>query len=75
MEDNLPTDRYNYQIAVHTGVRQNASSTSNVCFILSGDDGDTGPRRLSDGKRPVSFPFNSIKHSGSKTFMCGVDFA
>ncbi|XP_013393280.1 uncharacterized protein LOC106161002 [Lingula anatina] len=51
LEDNLPTDNYHYQITVTTGMRKKAGTTSKVSFILSGDDGDTGVRRLGDGKR------------------------
>ena len=53
LEDNLPTDTYHYQITVNTGVRKNAGTKSKVNFILSGDEGDTGCRRLTDGKRKV----------------------
>ncbi|XP_055955042.1 uncharacterized protein LOC126809611 [Patella vulgata] len=51
LADNLPTDNYHYQIAVQTGMRKNAGTESKVSFILSGDDADTGVRRLWDEKR------------------------
>lgn len=53
LEDNLPTDNYHYQLTVYTGVRTNAGTDSHVRFIMSGDEGDTGVRRLYDGKRKV----------------------
>ena len=53
LEDNLPTDNYHYQIAVYTGVRKNAGTDSRIRFILSGEDSDTGVRRMFDGKRKV----------------------
>ena len=53
LEDNLPTDNYHYQVAVYTGVRKNAGTDSRIRFIMSGDEADTGVRRLYDGKRKV----------------------
>ncbi|XP_064637018.1 polycystin-1-like protein 2 [Lineus longissimus] len=51
LEDNLPSDTYHYQLAVHTGVRKGAGTKSRVSLILSGDESDTGVRELSDGQR------------------------
>ena len=51
MVDNHPENGYYYKVTVYTGLRRNAGTKSNVCFILSGDFGDTGVRILSDGKR------------------------
>jgi len=53
LEDNLPTDEYHYQMTVYTGVKKHGGTTSKVSFILSGDESDTGARRLFDGKRKV----------------------
>ena len=53
LEDNLPTDNYHYQVAVYTGVRKNAGTDSRIRFIMSGDEADTGVRRMFDGKRKV----------------------
>ena len=53
LEDNLPSDNYHYQMTVQTGVRKNASTTSKVSFIVSGENGDSGVRRLYDGHRKV----------------------
>ena len=53
MEDNLPSDKYHYQMTVYTGTKKQAGTTSKISFILSGDECDTGVRRLFDGKRKV----------------------
>ena len=42
-----------YKISVYTGMRQNAGTQSRVCFILTGDFGDTGVRILDDGNMKV----------------------
>ncbi len=60
LEDNLPTDTYHYQFTVCTGVRKNAGTTSKVSFIMSGDDADTGVRRLADGKRKVGIYLHNV---------------
>lgn len=41
-------------MTVQTGVRKNASTTSKVSFIVSGENGDSGVRRLYDGHRKVA---------------------
>ncbi|XP_052262941.1 uncharacterized protein LOC127866462 [Dreissena polymorpha] len=51
LEDNLPTDNYHYQLSVYTGMKKDAATKSNVSFIISGEERDTGVRRLFDGKR------------------------
>ncbi|ESP04060.1 hypothetical protein LOTGIDRAFT_73820, partial [Lottia gigantea] len=51
LSDNLPTDNYHYQMTIQTGMRKNAGTESKISFILSGDDADTGVRRLWDEKR------------------------
>jgi hypothetical protein len=53
LEDNLPTDCYHYQMSVYTKVKKKAGTKSKISLILSGDEGDTGVRRLYDGKRKV----------------------
>jgi hypothetical protein len=54
LEENLPTDQYFYQMTVHTGMRNNAGTKSNISFILAGDIADSGVRALTDGKRKVT---------------------
>lgn len=53
MCDNQQSDGYYYMIAVHTGLRPGAGTKSNVCFVVSGETGDSGVRLLSDGQRRV----------------------
>ncbi|XP_069123478.1 uncharacterized protein [Argopecten irradians] len=53
LDDNLPTDNYHYQVTVQTGVRKLAATKSGVSFILSGEECDTGVRRMYDGNRKV----------------------
>lgn len=54
LKDNLPTDEYYYLVSVQTGVGREAGTQSNVGFVLSGENADSGVRKLSDGKRKVS---------------------
>lgn len=49
LADSEATDRYFYLITVHTGFRRGSGTKSNVCFVLSGEDNDTGVRLLTDG--------------------------
>ncbi|KAL4239723.1 hypothetical protein ACF0H5_000526 [Mactra antiquata] len=56
LEDNLPTDTYHYQISVYTGTKKNAGTKSNISFIISGENHDTGVRRMFDGKRQTHGP-------------------
>ncbi|GFN96340.1 polycystic kidney disease protein 1-like 2, partial [Plakobranchus ocellatus] len=53
LEDNLPTDSYHYQFTIQTGVKSNAGTDSQIRFIVSGEEGDSGVRRLAvaDGER------------------------
>ncbi|KAL3878017.1 hypothetical protein ACJMK2_035653 [Sinanodonta woodiana] len=69
LEDNLPTDNYHYQVTVQTGVRKNAGTESNISFIISGEQMDTGVRRLFDGKRK-RFETGSIMNFIMSTERC-----
>ncbi|KAK3592414.1 hypothetical protein CHS0354_004039, partial [Potamilus streckersoni] len=69
LEDNLPTDNYHYQVTVQTGVRKNAGTESNISFIISGEQMDTGVRRLFDGKRK-RFQTGSIMNFIMSTERC-----
>lgn len=51
LEDNEPSDAYRYEITVYTGYGKKAGTTSNVSFILAGDEGESEPRLLKDPKR------------------------
>ncbi len=53
MIDNLPIDTYHYLITVHTGVGKESGTTSNISLVMSGESGDSGVRRLADGKIQV----------------------
>ncbi|KAK7003184.1 polycystic kidney disease protein 1-like 2 [Biomphalaria glabrata] len=59
--DNYCDDTYFYLITVHTGLRRSAGTKSNVYFCLSGQDHDTGVRKLSDGIKE-GFPSGSVSH-------------
>ncbi|XP_062621693.1 uncharacterized protein LOC134283266 [Saccostrea cucullata] len=47
--DHNTTHTYFYLISVYTGFRRRAGTKSNVYFILTGDDDDSGIRFLNDG--------------------------
>ncbi|XP_047143853.2 uncharacterized protein LOC100207051 isoform X2 [Hydra vulgaris] len=49
--DNLPEDNYLYQIIVNTGNRRNAGTKSNIFFTVTGENNDSGIRRLKDSER------------------------
>lgn len=77
LEDNLPSDNYHYQMTVQTGVRKNASTTSKVSFIVSGENGDSGVRRLYDGHRKVFLKCQDnfkVNKEGPVPFNTSLDF-
>jgi len=53
LEDNDPSDGYNYQILVFTGHRKESHTKSKVQFILAGDQDQTKVRLFSDPKRNI----------------------
>ena len=53
--DNFAEDRYRYAVFVYTGWETNAETESNISFIITGTESDTGVRKLNDGKRKVSY--------------------
>ena len=53
--DNPRNGSHFYKISVYTGLRTGAGTKSNITFILTGDDADTGIRVLRDKKSRVSF--------------------
>ena len=55
LSDNIADEDYLYQITVVTGIRSKADTKSNIQFILSGENEDTGVRKLSDGVTMVMF--------------------
>ena len=44
---------HSYLISIHTGVRQNAGTTSTVYIVLSGDEWESTPMPLVDQDRKV----------------------
>ncbi|KAK4476287.1 hypothetical protein MN116_001490, partial [Schistosoma mekongi] len=53
LAENNPDHEYLYEIIVSTGHRRCAGTDSKVCFILSGQNGETGCRVLQDPNRKV----------------------
>ncbi|WAR15130.1 PK1L2-like protein, partial [Mya arenaria] len=51
LRDNLVGDSSYYLIKVMTGLRRGAGTTSRIAFVLTGAEGDTGPREMFDGVR------------------------
>ncbi|KAG1650456.1 hypothetical protein GQR58_028000 [Nymphon striatum] len=58
LKDNLLNEKHLYEITVHTGLRSRAGTKSNASFVLCGDAGDTGVRKLSDGKKQFRWQFD-----------------
>ena len=44
MADNHPDDKYFYEVVVETGPMASHATTSNINFILSGEDEETDVR-------------------------------
>ncbi|XP_052071086.1 uncharacterized protein LOC127709521 [Mytilus californianus] len=59
MCDNKGCDEYFYMVTIHTGLRPVSGTKSNVCFIVAGENQDTGVRMLSDGN--LKARFNAMK--------------
>ncbi|CAL1538860.1 unnamed protein product, partial [Lymnaea stagnalis] len=53
LADNDPSDRYFYEVLVCTGMRRNAGTDSQVCFVLSGEDDESDVRAFTDSKRKI----------------------
>ena len=53
MFDNNPNDNYFYEILVETGPLNSHSTTSNINFILSGEDDTTEVRCFTDPNRHI----------------------
>ncbi|XP_061194795.1 uncharacterized protein LOC133202955 [Saccostrea echinata] len=51
LKDTDGADTNFYLLTVYTGMRKGAGTLSNVNFVVSGDEADTGIRSLSDGVR------------------------
>ncbi|OON13657.1 PLAT/LH2 domain protein, partial [Opisthorchis viverrini] len=53
LAENNPDDEYLYEVIVSTGMRRGAGTDSRVCFMLSGEHGETDARVLHDPHRKV----------------------
>lgn len=76
LNDNLPTDEYFYLLSVQTGVGREAGCRSNVSFVLSGDNSNSGVRRMTDGKKSGfdsgtvrNFLMSTAENLGTLTFL------
>jgi len=65
--DNLPTDSYFYLISVQTGFGRDCGTRSKINFVLSGEDSDSGVRKLTDDKR------KAFKAGSICNFLMGVE--
>ena len=54
LADNTSADKYHYHMTVHTGVRRMAATTSNVFFVVAGEQHTTDVRKLEDTHGKVS---------------------
>ena len=52
--DNRVGSNYFYKLSVYTGLRSNAGTSSNICFLLTGEHAGSGVRVLDDNKKKVS---------------------
>ena len=61
MADNTPSDKYHYQLTVHTGTKKGAGTTSNVFLVVGGDSSQTDVRQLKDTTEKVYciYPINN----------------
>ena len=66
--DNKNHQDHFYKVSIFTGLRKGAGTKSKVCFILSGEKGDTGVRIADDGKGQVCI------QSSARTGKCTVMF-
>ena len=64
--DNVPQDKYLYELVFFTGSRKNAGTSAKVHMVISGEKGETEPRLIYDDKRAV------LKRSGVDVFLMSV---
>jgi len=67
LSDNLPTDNYYYLISVQTGFGRDCGTKSKIGFVLSGENADSGVRKLTDDKR------KAFKAGSICNFLMGVE--
>ena len=51
LPDNRPQDKYLYEILTFTGHWDGSSCDSGVYFVLNGEEGDSGMRKLDEGRK------------------------
>ena len=61
LADNRPHQRFTYKISVQTGWKSGAGSDANVFFQLYGEETETDPRVLTDGKLKVIYAPCTVK--------------
>ena len=59
LKDNLPTDRYFYQVSIFTGWKSQAETQSKVRMIVVGAKGDTGVRCVQPARQSKTFVFRN----------------
>ncbi|XP_068248147.1 uncharacterized protein [Palaemon carinicauda] len=62
LSDNLAGEKYLYLLTVVTGMKAKSGTASNISFVLTGDDEDTGVRKLSDDKRKEHTRGSSVQY-------------
>ncbi|XP_066966740.1 serine-rich adhesin for platelets-like [Macrobrachium rosenbergii] len=62
LADNLAGEKYLYLLTVMTGMKGKSGTASNISFVLSGTDEDTGVRKLSDDKRKEHTRGSSVQY-------------
>ena len=66
MDDNTPEHKYMYEITVETGPMTSHATTSQIQFVLTGEDGDTGERTFN---QPDQLRFKNWEKGEKKPFM------
>ncbi|XP_025102839.1 polycystic kidney disease protein 1-like 2 isoform X2 [Pomacea canaliculata] len=51
LTDNVVGNSYFYLLTVHTGLKRGSGTKSNISFVITGSQTDSGVRGLTDGKR------------------------
>ncbi|PVD38502.1 hypothetical protein C0Q70_01117 [Pomacea canaliculata] len=54
LTDNVVGSSYFYLLTVHTGLKRGSGTKSNISFVITGSQTDSGVRGLTDGKRSLA---------------------